>query len=47
VAKMLGETSMMFQVHPTLTERDMNYIIDKMREILKVARSNLMENIII
>ena len=38
VAKMLGETSMMFQVHPTLTERDMNYIIDKMREILKVAR---------
>ena len=37
VAKMLGETSMMFQVHPTLTEVDMNYIIDKMREILKEA----------
>jgi len=36
-AKMLGETSMMFQVHPTLTEGDMNYIIDKMREILKEA----------
>ena len=38
VVKMLGETSMMFQVHPTLTEKDMNYIVDKMREILKEAR---------
>jgi len=37
VAKMLGETSIMFQVHPILTEGSMNSIIKKMKGILKSA----------
>lgn len=37
VAKELGETSMMFQVHPTLNKEDMHYIVERMRRILKKA----------
>ncbi|MCX5681526.1 MAG: DegT/DnrJ/EryC1/StrS aminotransferase family protein, partial [Candidatus Omnitrophica bacterium] len=37
IAKKLGETSMMFQVHPTLSEKDMCYIVDEMRKVLKKA----------
>lgn len=37
VAKELGETSMMFQVHPTLNKKDMHYLAEHMRSILKKA----------
>jgi dTDP-4-amino-4,6-dideoxygalactose transaminase len=37
IAKYLGETSIMFQVHPTLCEEDMHHIIDEMGTILKRA----------
>jgi len=37
IAKQLGETSMMFQVHPTLDESDMHFIIEQMKRILKEA----------
>ncbi len=37
VAKELGETSMMFQVHPTLNKEDMYYMIEHMKRILKKA----------
>jgi len=33
VAKELGETSLMFQVHPTLTDQHMYYLVSKVREI--------------
>ncbi|MFA5240022.1 MAG: DegT/DnrJ/EryC1/StrS aminotransferase family protein [Phycisphaerae bacterium] len=36
-AKELGETSMMFQAHPTLTEENAYGVIDKMKRILKKA----------
>jgi len=34
VAKELGETSIMFQVHPTLSEKNMHFIVNEMRKIL-------------
>jgi len=37
IAKQLGETSMMFLVHPTLEESDMTFIIEQMYRILKDA----------
>ncbi len=37
MAKELGETSMMFQVHPTLNKEDMYYIAGRMKRILKKA----------
>jgi len=37
VAKQLGETSMMFLVHPTLNEDNMYYILAEMQKILKKA----------
>jgi len=37
VAKMLGETSLMFQVHPILTEADMDYIVEVMKRIMNKA----------
>jgi len=35
VSKELGETSLMFQVHPTLEESDMHYIVKQMADVLK------------
>jgi len=35
VSKELGETSLMFQVHPTLEESDMHYIVKQMSDVLK------------
>lgn len=41
VAKELGETSLMFLVHPTLTEADMNAVADVVAEVMQEAmRSN-------
>ena len=37
IAKELGETSMMFQVHPTLNKEDMYNIAERMKRILKKA----------
>lgn len=34
VAKELGETSLMFLVHPTLTEENMHYVVEQVREVL-------------
>jgi len=38
ITKILGETSMMFQVHPTLTEGNMDYIVDTMKKIIEKAK---------
>ncbi len=35
VSKELGETSLMFQVHPTLEECDMHYIVEEVANVLK------------
>ena len=37
VAKRLGETSLMFLVHPTLSESDMFYILEKIYDCIKKA----------
>jgi len=37
IAKMLGETSLMFMVHPTLTEKDMQAVADGFLKILDEA----------
>jgi dTDP-4-amino-4,6-dideoxygalactose transaminase len=37
VAKALGETSLMFLVHPTLTEADMNRSVNAINSVLKEA----------
>ena len=37
LAKRLGETCIMLQVHPTLSEEAINYVIDSTREVLKRA----------
>ena len=34
VAKELGETSLMFMVHPTLTEGNMHYVVEQVKEIM-------------
>ncbi len=39
VARLLGETSVMFMVHPTLTPASMGYVIDQMQKIMKKAVS--------
>ena len=39
VARKLGETSVMFMVHPTLTPASMGYVIDQMQKIMKKAVS--------
>lgn len=35
VAKKLGETSLMFMVHPTLSEENMFYVVEEMKKIIK------------
>ena len=35
VSRQLGETSLMFQVHPTLEEYDMHYIVEQMADVLR------------
>jgi len=37
VAKILGETSLMFQVHPTITAEQMNQVCESLRSILQSA----------
>jgi hypothetical protein len=37
VAQELGETSLMFQVHPTLTEQNMRYVAESACEIVREA----------
>jgi dTDP-4-amino-4,6-dideoxygalactose transaminase len=37
VAKELGERSLMFQVHPTLSSRSLGYVVDSVRTVLKQA----------
>jgi len=34
VAKALGETSLMFMVHPTLTEDDMHYVVEQVNQVM-------------
>ena len=34
VAKELGETSLMFMVHPTLTEENMHWVVEQVKEVL-------------
>jgi len=34
VAKELGETSLMFKVHPTLTEENMHYVVEQVKEVM-------------
>ena len=36
-AKLLGETSLMFLIHPTITEKNMNMYANKICEVLKKA----------
>jgi len=40
IAKELGETSLMFQVHPTITEKEINWVCEQLRIILKLASIN-------
>jgi len=37
VAKMLGETSLMFMVHPTLSAADMHDLADRMQCVISMA----------
>lgn len=37
VARELGETSLMFMVHPTLSETDMHDVADRMEQVLQMA----------
>jgi hypothetical protein len=37
IAKELGETSLMFLVHPTLTEADMKSVAAAVRKVMKEA----------
>jgi len=39
VARRLGETSIMFMVHPTLTRASINYVIDQVQQVMKKAVS--------
>ena len=34
VAKELGETSLMFKVHPTLTKENMHYVVEQVMGVL-------------
>jgi dTDP-4-amino-4,6-dideoxygalactose transaminase len=40
VAKELGETSLMFQVHPTLVESDMEDTVNAMKKVMAIAGKN-------
>jgi dTDP-4-amino-4,6-dideoxygalactose transaminase len=40
VAKELGETSLMFQVHPTLKENDMEDTVRAIEKVMDVAGNN-------
>jgi dTDP-4-amino-4,6-dideoxygalactose transaminase len=37
VARQLGETSLMFLVHPTLASESIEYVIDQVRQVMKKA----------
>jgi len=37
IAKELGETSLMFMVHPTLTEENMHYVVAQVKEVMAHA----------
>jgi dTDP-4-amino-4,6-dideoxygalactose transaminase len=37
IAKKLGHTSLMFLVHPTLTEENMEYVIGQVKEVMSFA----------
>ncbi|MBU2429190.1 MAG: aminotransferase, partial [Proteobacteria bacterium] len=37
VARQLGETSIMFMVHPTLTLESIHYVLDQVRDVMKKA----------
>jgi len=39
VAKELGETSLMFMVHPTLTEENMRYVEEQVKEVISHAKA--------
>jgi len=39
VAKELGETSLMFMVHPTLTEENMHYVLEQVKEVIAHAKA--------
>ena len=34
VAKELGETSLMFMVHPTLTEENMHWVVEQLKQVI-------------
>ncbi len=36
-ARLLGDTSMMFQVHPTLTRENIDYVIDQVKAVMATA----------
>jgi dTDP-4-amino-4,6-dideoxygalactose transaminase len=38
VAKELGETSLMFLVHPTLTEENMHWVVGQVEEVMSLAK---------
>jgi dTDP-4-amino-4,6-dideoxygalactose transaminase len=38
-AKELGETSLMFMVHPTLTEENMRYVVEQVKEVISHAKA--------
>jgi dTDP-4-amino-4,6-dideoxygalactose transaminase len=37
VARQLGETSLMFMVHPTLTSESIEFVIDQVKQVMKKA----------
>ena len=39
VAKELGETSLMFMVHPTLTEENMRYVVEQVKEVISHGKA--------
>jgi len=39
VARELGETSLMFMVHPTLTEENMHYVVGQVKEVMAHAKA--------
>jgi len=44
IAKELGETSLMFQVHPTITEKQIDWVCGQLKIVLKLASLNTKEN---
>jgi len=41
VAKELGETSLMFKAHPTLTEENMHYVVEQVKEVMSHAKAHV------